>query len=126
MHKITKVSYSQLANLGNYENEKVELEATLEEGDNWQDVLEDLRQKVLEVTKGINDYMKTKNEIYDRERELRDLLVKVDKAKATWETVSTFLKAQGLNNDPAKFPELPQLEQAEIVDEDDRDDEFPV
>ena len=43
---INTVRYGRTFNLGNYESEKIELEAELEEGEVWLDVLEDLKGKV--------------------------------------------------------------------------------
>ncbi|MGL5874031.1 MAG: hypothetical protein ACRC2R_16955 [Xenococcaceae cyanobacterium] len=122
MAEITKVSYSKLTNLGNYSNERIELEAIVKDGENWEEVLEDLRAKVSSKTKGVEEYRNLRDEIWKFERELEELIAKTEKARATWETVSTFMKAQGINTDPAMFPDLPALtgtqEDAEIVDED--------
>ena len=49
--KITTVSYEALANLGNYENEKIRLEAVLEDGDTYESCLEELKNKVHEQLK---------------------------------------------------------------------------
>jgi hypothetical protein len=125
--QITKVSYAKLTNLGNYENEKIELEAVVKEGEDWKIVLEELRTQVSEQTKGTVDLRKIREEFYEKEQQLNDLTLKVERAQKIWETVSTFMKAQGINTNPSQFP---QLVEAEIIggssDEDEDDDEIPL
>lgn len=44
--KLKNVKYASLANLGNYQNERIELEAHLEDGDDYKEVLAKLTQMV--------------------------------------------------------------------------------
>lgn len=43
---IVRIKYSQTKNLGNYENEKIELEAEVDEDENVDEVIKALRAKV--------------------------------------------------------------------------------
>lgn len=107
--KITQVHYSALANLGNYENEKVELSAQLEEGENYHDCLEDLKLKVHAELNNVERYQKLQRSLRDKARELQTVHELLEKAKAQWEIVSTFMVSQGIKTDMAAFPVLPQL-----------------
>jgi len=106
---ISTVKYGALANLGNYENEKIEIEATCQEGDNWEQVLEDLKLKVHSQLHKESDYRQYVHEYYVAKRKLEDIQEKIEKAQQTWDTVSTFMVAQGLKTDTAKFPDIPKL-----------------
>lgn len=44
--RIDRVSYAKLFNLGNYENERIELEAVLQDGEDWAEAVEDVKNKV--------------------------------------------------------------------------------
>ena len=59
--KITKVKYAAQANLGGYENERIELEAIIDEGDSYEVVLADLTKKVHEQLKNEKDYYQYRN-----------------------------------------------------------------
>ena len=54
--KIIRIKYSALANTGNYENEKIELEAELNENDDLDHCLEELRTRVHSQLRHINYY----------------------------------------------------------------------
>ena len=49
-----KIGYSRLFNLGNFENEKIELKTTCEEGEEKSKLIE-LKKKVMELKKAIEN-----------------------------------------------------------------------
>ena len=102
--KINKVTYSSLANLGNYENEKIELEAIVEEGDNWEECLNQIRNNVHEQLKNEEQYEQYVSEYYKQRRKLEDISEKLHKAYDQWEETSNFLIAQGLKPNVPSFP----------------------
>lgn len=102
--KITKVTYAALANLGNYENERIELEATIGEGDSYEEVLADLTQKVHEQLKNEKDYYQYCHKYNDAQRRLKEITEKLQKAYDQWEETSNFLVAQGLKPSVPSFP----------------------
>lgn len=102
--KITTVKYAALANLGNYENERIELEATLDEGDKYDECLEILKQKVHEQLKNEKDYFAYCDRYNDAQRRLGEISEKLQKAYGQWEETSNFLVAQGLKPHPTSFP----------------------
>ena len=102
--KITTVKYASLANLGNYENEKIELEATLEEGDKYDECLEILKQKVHEQLKNEKDYYAYCDRYNEAQRRLKEIGEKLQKAYDQWEETSNFLVAQDLKHSVPSFP----------------------
>jgi hypothetical protein len=54
--KISKITYSALANLGNYENQRIELEATVSEDENWEEVLEKITLMVHQKLKNESEF----------------------------------------------------------------------
>ena len=102
--KITKVTYSALVNLGNYENEKIELEGEVEEGEKWTECLEDLKLKVRSNLRSQERYFDYCRRFDEQRKKLIDIEQKLQKAYEQWEEVSSFLKAQGLKPDAPKFP----------------------
>lgn len=105
--KITKITYSSLANLGNYENERIELEAELQEGDDYQRVLEELKIKVHQELKNEKDYHDYCYRYNEANRKLKDICEKLQKAYDQWEEASNFLIAQGIKPSVPSFP-IPQ------------------
>jgi hypothetical protein len=102
--KISRVTYSALANLGNYENQRIELEASISEDDNWEEVLEKLTLFVHEKLKNQETYFDYCNK-YDRAKaKLNDVCAKLEKAYEQWEESSNFLIAQGLKPSVPAFP----------------------
>jgi len=49
--KITKVNYGRTINMGNYESVRIDLTADIEEGENWREALETLKEKMLKEEK---------------------------------------------------------------------------
>lgn len=106
MH-IKRIEYSALFNLGDYENQKFSLSADLEEGESVDEAMTTLKSKVIEMA---GDGAKNAwEERWRVQREIEDLTKKVEQARATWSTVSEFMRAQGLKSDPAEFPDLTKL-----------------
>jgi DNA repair ATPase RecN len=107
--KITEVRYHALFNLGNYENEKFELVARMEEGNTVEEVIEALKLKVHELA-GVKDAYYEKQKL---NRELKNIAEKIAKAQIQWEQIAEFLKAQGLRPDAPSFPALNLLPSAQ-------------
>ena len=131
--KITTVSYEAIANLGNYENEKIRLDAVVEDGDNWEQCLNQIRDNVHEQLKNQETYNDYCNRFYEQKRQLEELQEKVQQAQTQWEKASNFLVAQGWNK--ADVPPFPIEEQnlitsgdeeaePEIDDEEDDESDF--
>ena len=102
--KINKVTYSALANIGNYENEKIELEGLLEDGDTYESCLEQLRNQVHEQLRNKEKYNDYCNRFYEQRRKLDEITEKLHQAYDQWEETSAFLIAQGLKPNVPSFP----------------------
>ena len=116
--KLNKVSYEAIANLGNYENEKIKLEAVLEEGDIYESCLEELKNKVHEQLKNqetYNDYCK---HFREQKRKLEEITEKLQQAQNQWEQASNFLVAQGWNQ--ADVPPFP-IEKQDLITSDNKE-----
>ena len=100
--KITAVHYSALANTGNYENEKVGLDAQVEPGETVEQVVEVLKDRVFAMLDR-SDLLQQRREL---QYEVEDLENQVKDARDRWEQTATFLKAQGLRPDAPDFPSL--------------------
>lgn len=129
--KVISVRFGALKSTGNYENERLDAEAVLEDGDTVASVTDALRLLVL-TELGYQDKI-------DRRRnlicEIADLQRKAEKARSDWELLANFLRAQGLRPDAPNAPLLnlltagATLEKADIerieVTEDDIVDDHP-
>ena len=104
--KITDVHYSLLVNTGNYENEKVGLDAQVEDGETAEQVVEALKERAFALVNRTDTLNARREALW----ELRDLEDKLTEARAKWEQAATFLKAQGLRPDAPDFP-VPGLKQ---------------
>lgn len=120
---ITKISYAALANLGGYENEKLQLDAEIKEGEDWEASLAELKGYVHRHLNSQERYDRLVAEIREKERELANMTEKVRAARDIYDRASTFLTAQGLKTDMPPFPDLPALPSApsegelELVDD---------
>ena len=110
--KINKVSYEAIANLGNYENEKIRLEAVVEEGDNWEECLSLIRDNVHEQLKNQETYNDYCNRFYEQKRKLEEIVEKLQQAHTQWEQASNFLITQGWNK--ADVPSFP-IEEKDLI-----------
>ena len=50
-NNITSVSYGRTINMGNYESVRIDLTACVPEGEDWHEVLEDLKGEMLKLEK---------------------------------------------------------------------------
>lgn len=101
--QIDRVSYSYLSNLGDYRNERISMEAKLDDGESPESAIAILKQRILEIAG--EDSQKAEAYRYQLTRECRDLEKKLAQAREAWEATAEFLKAQGLRADPPAFPE---------------------
>ena len=103
--KITQVEYQALYNLGNYNNERISLRATVEDGETPEEVVDQLRQKAIALNVGSGgDAEELYRRMYRYHRDLKELEGKIKTAADQWNQTAAFLKAQGLN------PDAPTLE----------------
>jgi len=89
-----------LFNKGNYENEKIELEAELQDGESVDDAVEELKGRIYLLA----DREEHLENWRRRKRELREMEAQVREARETWNKTRTFLVAQGLRPDAPEFP----------------------
>lgn len=98
--KITAVEYSRLLTHGNYENTKVGLSATVEDGDTPEIVLGHLRQwvagKLADEIAVPKERVDARQELADLIRERRALEAKVEQARKSWEKSKKILEAHGV------------------------------
>lgn len=103
--KITQVEYQALYNLGDYNNERISLRASLDDGETPEDVISQLREKAIALNTGSGG---TADDLYSRiyryRRDLETLEAKIKTAAEQWNQTASFLKAQGLN------PNAPTIE----------------
>lgn len=105
--EIKRIAYEACFNLGNYENEKIRVEAVWDGSGNFEEVVEMLRQRCVAAAQP--DANKSWEERHRLEREIRKLEQRLQELQTNWETVSAFLKAQGIKPDVAEFPKLNNL-----------------
>lgn len=122
--QIVGVKYEALVNLGDYENEKIGLEARLE-GEDLAEAIYNLKTRVFDLLDR-RDKLERRREI---KREIAQLEDQLRDAREAWEQTADFLRAQGLRADAPSFPDrirqraaLPPAEHvepiyAEVVDE---------
>lgn len=102
--KIKQIEYSALVNLGNYENEKVQLTAEIIEGEDWEAALEELKKQAHSKVNNVDDYYKMCDRYREQKRKLEDITDKLEKAYEQWDKASAFLLAQGIKSEVPKFP----------------------
>lgn len=105
--QITRVAYEACFNLGNYENEKIRIEATIAEGENSDDVIAALRDKV--KTAALPSREDLFSEIYDAQKRLKDLNRLVEQKTEQWNSMAEFLRAQGIKADAVDMPVFERL-----------------
>lgn len=129
--KVKRVIYSAVVSLGNYENEKIGMAAALEDGDSPEEVIQELKKRSIALAGP--SAQKTWEERYKLERTFEQLRQQVVSAKAEYESVAAFLKAQGIK-DMTEFPQLKLLgpasqfniesEKAEIIETDEDEEDY--
>ena len=97
--EIIKVKYAALANTGNFTNEKIELEAKLQTGDNLTECLEQLRTKVHSELHNIDEYYQMRSRFEQARSELVDIESKLRRVSENWDCVSEFMQKQGIEVD---------------------------
>jgi predicted nuclease with TOPRIM domain len=116
--EVKRVAYEACFNLGNYENEKIRVEATWDGSEPLEEVVDHLRKKCSAAAQP--DAQKTWDERYKLQSEVRKLEKRLQELQQNWDTVSTFLKTQGIKPDVAEFPMLsnllPAAPASEVVD----------
>ena len=134
--QITRVSYSGLFNLGNYNNEKIGLSAELDEGDDPEAVVATLREQA--VARAVNTGLSTDDDIRWQIRhqldELKEIQTKVQKATTEWNELAEFLRVQGIKPEAPNISLkalMPSVDEesstlnGELVDDDDEDNPAP-
>jgi chromosome segregation ATPase len=115
--KITTIRYASLANLGNYENERIELEAQLEEGEDWESALEKLKHNCHLKLNNLDEYYKYCRQYREAKDKLSEIAKELQKAYEQWQETSNFLIAQGLKPSVPAFPILKENLIAPAVEE---------
>lgn len=93
--KITKISYQAVKNLGNYESERLEAHAEVEEGVDPIEAVGNLRAWV-------EERIQMRENVKSLEDERRDLENQIDRLKIRWEKIRQFFLKLGLNLEPIK------------------------
>lgn len=129
--KITHVHYEACFSLDNYENEKIRLIGTLENGETPENAIEALRKRVSEAASP--ETHNVINRIYKLQDELRELETKITKRTQEWNATAEFLRAQGIKADAQDMPMLtnllapsPETEQTEVVEAELEGDGFDI
>lgn len=105
--KIKTIHYLATINLGNYSNEKIGFVADIDDGETPEQVIEALRQKARECSlPKVEDVFES---IYKAQSELRDLNVKLNKARTEWNATAEFLRTQGIKADAPSMPSFTNL-----------------
>lgn len=127
--KIIRVAYSALFSLSNYNNERINLVANLQDGESPEEVIEKLKEKVWQA--GGENAKEIYEAIRERQYALREIEEKLSKATERWNATADFLRKQGIKPDAPHLPSfenlLPHVEeeviQGEIDDDDEEDDD---
>lgn len=116
--KITRVGYSALFNLGNYNNERIELTAQLDENDDISSVVQDLRTRANSLA--LPNEQILVEQIQKRRRLLEELEKRIASRTEEWNAIADFLKAQGIKPDAPNMPDfkklLPQANHEEVIE----------
>ncbi len=105
--KITSVYYSVSIDIGSHSNERMGFTAQIGEDDNIKQVVEQLRQKVIEH--GGISARELFDKILQRKNELRELEQKVRSATHKWDATAEFLRAQGIKPEASYMPQFDNL-----------------
>jgi hypothetical protein len=126
--KIEKIHAHFRINMNDYNYEQVGFAVTLEEGDDINEIVAELRRKACEaIGPSAHNMMERRNELASKCYQFED---KLNKLRKEWEATAQFLKAQGIN---AEAPSMPQfrnliesvkIEVEEVLDGDDDNDGF--
>lgn len=105
--KITRVGYSALFNLGNYNNERIELTAQLDENDDISSVVQDLRTRANSLA--LPNEQILMEQIQKRRHLLEELEKRIASRTEEWNAIADFLKAQGIKPDALNMPDFKKL-----------------
>ncbi len=105
--KITKVFYSALSNLGNYQNERVGMYAVLDEGESPEEAIKQLKERVTPLCG--SDLRKLRDEEWQLRGAIGDLEKKLKEYQQQWDIAAEFLRVQGIKPDAPNFPQLTKL-----------------
>lgn len=86
--------------------ESITLTAELEEGDNYDNVLLELKQLVHLQLNDLDKYCQTQNKIQQGEIKLFEIKELYDEARQKYEEVKGIMRAAGINKDYPDFPDL--------------------
>lgn len=124
--KLKRIHYSAVMTIGNYNNERIGFTAELEEDDSIEDCIHKLREKARHnFLPHIDDL---RSEIYERQRQLKELEKQIKNATETWNSTAEFLRAQGLKPEAPNMPQFTNLlphkiEEETVIDPEILDDE---
>lgn len=102
--KLSKVTYSALANLGNYENQRIELEADIENESDYEPTLNKLKELVHKELNNLDSYYRRVDELSNLELQIKKAERKLAEVNKEWEGVRSFLIAQGIKEDVPSIP----------------------
>lgn len=125
--KITKIGFGYVKSLGNYENCKLYLEAQLEDWENPEESMTELRNRVARELDLPDQWHDLKRKFAKQLAALTDVNERLERANKQWEAFGCFLAAHGvnpatlaLNPAPGSFAkELAETEDEEIFDDED-------
>jgi hypothetical protein len=105
--QFTKVSYSGCFNLGDYQNEKIHLEVQINEDENPETIIEELRGRVRKMaTPNVQDLFEQGRTV---ERRINELRRKCQQWENRWQSTVDFLKTQGINPNAPDMPAFDNL-----------------
>lgn len=116
MAKYLEITYSALVTTRDYENERVEIRALLEDGEDLDNVIEDLKRDIYKHMNSKYDYYELQRQHGQMRTDVKKMKDSYDKMKATYQTAAEFMIAQGIKTDMADFPKpllLPSAEEPE-------------
>lgn len=113
--KIYRVMYSALVNLGDYQNERLGMTAILDEDESPEDAINQLRERIkplggMRLQRYYEVRHEMKHQIHELERKLKEY-------ERRWNSAAEFLRAQGIKPDVPDFPQLINLLEPAIENE---------
>ncbi|MDJ0730674.1 MAG: hypothetical protein QNJ33_11850 [Crocosphaera sp.] len=104
--KLQSITYTASCNYYSDSRESITLTAELKEGDNYKDVLEQLKSQVHLSLNDLSQYRKAEDDKNQLERKLSELKDFYDEARAKFEEVKGIMQAHGINKEYPDFPDL--------------------
>lgn len=106
--EILKVTYKALANIGNYQNESIEITARANNS-NKDEVLASLKSWVWSNLNSEKEYWEMGNRMEKARQELRQMQNTLAEAEKEYQKQATFFQAQGIPLKPFTPPEIKVL-----------------